>query len=123
MIFTKSLKGSYYFKRLLRKGKYSSSANITVYVLDNKRNKVNNYLGICVSKKHGNSVVRNKLKRWAKESHKEVETRLSKGKQIIVLYKKNINIDKINFNTIIKELKQNYLNLGIMNNVENNEKN
>lgn len=123
MVFTKSLKGSYYFKKCLRKGKYSSSANITTYVLDNKKNKTNNYLGICVSKKHGNSVVRNRLKRWAKEAYKELEYAMFKGKQIIILYKKNIDINDLSFHTIKNELEQNCLKLKIIDNVDNNEKN
>lgn len=104
MIFTKSLKEKYSFKYMLKKSKYISSEYITVYYLKNKNNKEKNFLGICVSKKHGNSVTRNKLKRWVREAYKELETNICKGYKIIVLYKKNINVGNINFHSLKKEL-------------------
>lgn len=104
MVFTKSLKGRYSFKYMLRKSKYISSNNITVYCLKNRDNSEENFLGICVSKKHGNSVVRNKLKRWVRESFKELESNINKGYKIIVLYKKNIDVDNVTFKIIKEEV-------------------
>ncbi len=104
MVFTNSLKGRYVFKNVLRKGKYSHEDNITVYFLKNNKNVDKNFLGICVSKKHGNSVVRNRLKRWAREAYKEIEKKIKPGFNIIILFKKNINIDGVNFHVIKKEL-------------------
>jgi len=113
MVFTKSLKGQYAFKLIFRRGEYISNNNITVYVLGNKKYVNNNFLGICVSKKHGNSVVRNKLKRWAREAYKEVEKNMKKGYNIVVLYKKNIDVDSLNFNIIKEELSECINKLGI----------
>ena len=104
MVFTKSLKGRYSFKYMLKKGKYISRNNITTYYIKNKWNENENFLGICVSKKHGNSVERNKLKRWAREAYKEIENDLNKGYKIIILYKKNVEIENINFHILKEEL-------------------
>lgn len=104
MVFTKSLKGRYSFKYMLRKSKYISNNNITVYCLKNRDDLEENFLGICVSKKHGNSVIRNKLKRWVREAYKEIETNLNKGYKIIVLYKKGIDVDNVDFHVIKEEL-------------------
>ena len=104
MVFTKSLKERYSFKYMLKRSKYISSENITVYFLKDKNNDEENFLGICVSKKHGNSVVRNRLKRWAREAYKEVENSISKGYKLIVLYKKGVDIDKIDFHVIKNEI-------------------
>jgi len=103
MVFTKSLKERYSFRYMLKKSKYISKKYITVYYLKDKNNKQENFLGICVSKKHGNSVVRNRLKRWVREAYKECEKNINKGYKIIVLYKKNINVDNINFHVLKNE--------------------
>ena len=104
MVFTKSLKERYSFKYMLKKSKYISKEYITVYYLKDKNKTEENFLGICVSKKHGNSVVRNKLKRWVREAYKELEPAIKKGYKIIVLYKKNINTENINFHVLKDEL-------------------
>lgn len=104
MVFTKSLKGQYRFKLTLKRGQYFSNKNITIYVLKNKKCDSSNFLGICVSKKHGNSVVRNRLKRWVREAYKEIEDSVEVGNNIIVLFKKNINVDEIDFHLVKKEL-------------------
>lgn len=104
MVFTKSLKERYSFKYMLKKSKYISKEYITVYFLKDKNIEDENFLGICVSKKHGNSVARNRLKRWVREAYKEIEPNINKGFKIIVLYKKNINVDNIDFHVLKEEL-------------------
>lgn len=112
MVFTSSLKGRYLFKKILKRGKYSSNENITVYVM--KNNSENNYLGICVSKKHGNSVVRNRLKRWVREGYKELENDIFRGNNIIVLFKKNIDVKILNFFKVKEEMYNSMKELGVL---------
>lgn len=104
MRYTKSLKGSVNFKRVLKQGKYVSGKNLAVYVKKNNLDE-ENYLGICVSKKHGNSVIRNKLKRWAREGYYFYENEISKGFNIVILYRKDIHINELNFNVVKGEIK------------------
>ena len=106
MRYTKSLKGSVSFKRVLKQGKYVSSKNISIYVKKNNLNNGTNRLGICVSKKHGNSVVRNKLKRWVREAYYSLENNLNKNYNIVVLYRKGIEVEKLSYNVIKDEMTQ-----------------
>ena len=104
MRYTKSLKGSVSFKRVLKQGKYVSSKNMAIYVRKNDLNNGINLLGICVSKKHGNSVVRNKLKRWVREAYYSLENVLDKNYNIVVLYRKGIDVEKIDYFIVKDEI-------------------
>ena len=104
MRYTKSLKGSVNFKRVLKQGKYVSSKVIAIYVKKNDLNGGKNLLGICVSKKHGNSVVRNKLKRWVREVYYSLENKLNKNYNIVILYRKGIDVEKLNYNVVKDEI-------------------
>lgn len=118
MRYTKSIKKEYLFKKVLTNGKYVSLQYIAVHVVPNLNiNAKYNLLGICVSKKHGNSVTRNKLKRWARETFKELELVLKKGYIIVVVYKKNIKeqLEKcdINFHTVKSEIEIALTKMGV----------
>ena len=114
MKYTKSLKGSISFKKVLKQGKYKSNNNISIYAKKNMQDN-NNYLGICVSKKHGNSVLRNKLKRWVREAYYSYENDLNTGFSIIVLFKKNIDINNIDYFAIKQEINDLFYKLGLFN--------
>ena len=71
------IKNNSVFRYILKKGRYAKGKNIVVHICSQKKERNNdnliNNLGICVSKKNGNSVARNKLKRWVRESYKNEE--------------------------------------------------
>lgn len=104
MRYTKSLKGSVNFKRVLKQGKYVAGKTLAVYIKKNNSCEENN-LGICVSKKHGNSVIRNKLKRWAREAYYFYEKEMSRGYNIVILYRKDICVNELNFNVLKDEIR------------------
>ena len=104
MKYTKSLKGSISFKRVLKQGKYVSGKNIAIYVRKNDLKSKTNLLGICVSKKHGNSVVRNKLKRWVREAYYSLENSLDKNYNIVILYRKGIDVEKMDYFAVKDEI-------------------
>ena len=104
MRYTKSLKGSINFKRVLKQGKYVSSKNIAIYVRKSDLNAGKNLLGICVSKKHGNSVIRNKLKRWVREAYYTLENSLDKNYNIVILYRKDIDVENLNYFIVKDEI-------------------
>ena len=113
MRYTKSLKGSVNFKRVLKQGKYVSGKILVVYVKNNNLDCENN-LGICVSKKHGNSVVRNKLKRWAREAYYFYEKEIKKGYNVVILYRKDIDINELNFNVVKDEINGLFIKNGLL---------
>lgn len=104
MVKTSSLKGSINFRKTLKKGKYTKSKTIGIYFLPTKKTD-RNYLGICVSKKNGNSVIRNRLKRWVKETYKEAEPTLKTGYNIVVLFKKEIVGKEVSFSQLNQEIR------------------
>lgn len=83
MIFTESLKSNVDFQRVYRNGKSFANKYLVMYVLENGTSC--NRLGISVSKKVGNSVVRHRIKRIIKESYRLHEGVFNSGLDIVVV--------------------------------------
>lgn len=77
MKYAESLKKNYEFRLVYRKGKSFANKYLVLYKYktDNKLNK----LGISVSKKVGNSVVRSRVTRLIRESYRLNEENIQKG--------------------------------------------
>jgi len=83
MIFTESLKSNRDFQVVYKKGKSFANKYLVMYVLENGTSK--NRLGISVSKKVGNSVVRHRVKRLIKESYRLHEGIFNSGLDIVIV--------------------------------------
>ena len=81
--FSESLKSNYDFQRVYKNGKSYANKYLVMYVLEN--NKENNRLGISVSKKVGNSVVRHRVTRLIRESYRLHENIFNSGLDIVVI--------------------------------------
>ena len=79
---------------------------IEIFILET--NKPINLLGIAVSKKAGNSVYRNKVKRLIRENYRLLENNIKKGNCFVILSKRNLDKNEVNFN-IIKQDMENIL--------------
>ena len=111
------IKNNSVFRYILKKGKYAKGKNIVVHICSQKKERNNdnliNNLGICVSKKNGNSVARNKLKRKVRKSYKNEEENIKKGINIVVLFKKNCIIENVDYNSINDDIKKCFKELGL----------
>lgn len=83
MKFSEALKNNEDFKEIYRTGKSFANKYLIMYV---KKNDLSlNRLGISVSKKVGNSVVRHRITRLIRESYRLSEDSFLKGLDIIVM--------------------------------------
>lgn len=87
MIYTESLKKNKDFSNVYGKGISRANRYIVMYVMKNGSNK--NRLGISVSKKVGNSVVRHRQKRLVKESYRLNEEKFHTGYDIVIVVRTN----------------------------------
>ena len=83
MKYSESLKKNKDFQYIYRKGKSYANKYLVMYVLENGTSQ--NRLGISVSKKVGNSIVRHRLTRLIRESYRLQEERFRCGLDIIVI--------------------------------------
>ncbi|MBR2949008.1 MAG: ribonuclease P protein component [Lachnospiraceae bacterium] len=82
MRFTESLRKNRQFQEVYKTGKSRANKYLVMYVSENHQEK--NYLGISVSKKVGNSVVRHRVKRLVKESYRLHEDIFNSGLIIVI---------------------------------------
>ena len=83
MKFSESLKKNKDFLSVYRNGKSFANKVLVMYIIPNELNK--NRLGISVSKKVGNSVVRHHLTRLIRESYRLSEEHFRCGYDIVVI--------------------------------------
>lgn len=87
MKFSDSLKKNREFQHVYRNGKSYANKYLIMYVLKNDLD--TNRIGISVSKKVGNSVVRHRLTRLIRESYRLHEEMFNRGLDIVVLARAN----------------------------------
>ncbi|MBM4235064.1 MAG: ribonuclease P protein component [Firmicutes bacterium] len=94
------LKKNWEFKRVYRYGRTVVSKNIVLYYCPNGSEC--NRIGFSISKKVGGSVIRNRIKRFFKEAFLNLENRLKKGYDIILIAR-NPSAD-LDFHEALREL-------------------
>lgn len=83
MKYSESLKKNKDFQQVYRHGTSKANRYLVMYVLENQYMK--NRLGISVSKKVGNSIVRHRLTRLIRESYRLNEERFRCGLDMVVI--------------------------------------
>ena len=79
------------FQRIYRKGRYAVSKSLAVYMQPNSLQK--NRIGITASKKYGNSVRRNRIRRLIKESWLLLQDKLVLGYDFVIVARKPENVE------------------------------
>ena len=87
MKFSESLKRNADFQNVYNNGKSYANRHLVLYVLDNQTG--HNRLGISVSKKVGNSVVRHRVTRLIRESYRLHEDMFNSGLDMVVIARKS----------------------------------
>lgn len=83
MKFSESLKKNKDFQTVYRNGKSYGNKYLVMYLLKNDLEK--NRVGISVSKKVGNSIVRHRLTRLIRESYRLQEERFQCGMDLVII--------------------------------------
>ena len=86
---SESLKKNQDFQKVYRNGTSKGNRYLVMYVLKNQYMK--NRLGISVSKKVGNSVVRHRITRLVRESYRLNESLFKKDLDIVVIARNSAN--------------------------------
>ena len=87
MKFSESLKKNKDFSKVYNNGKSFANRYLVMYVLENHT--PNNRLGISVSKKVGNSVIRHHITRLIRESYRLQEDMFNSGLDIVFIARSN----------------------------------
>jgi ribonuclease P protein component len=100
LILDKRLKKQKDFNLVFNKGKKIYSNSLTLIYLKSEELK----FGICVSKKHGKAVLRNRIKRLVRAAFKSFEKNINKNYFIVIIPK--VNDDKVyDYHVFLKDLK------------------
>lgn len=83
MKFSESLKKNEDFRSVYSSGKSYANKYLVMYIVENHQNR--NRLGISVSKKVGNSIVRHRVTRLVRESYRLHEHIFNSGLDIVVV--------------------------------------
>ena len=111
MNFSESLKKNSDFKNVYSRGKSYANKYLVMYVLENNLGK--NRIGISVSKKVGNSVVRHTITRLVRESYRLHENIFNSGLDIVVVARKSASAVRY------AEIESALLHLGKLHNIIN----
>ena len=87
MQFSESLKKNHQFQNVYKNGKSYANKYLIMYVLENGTD--SNRIGISVSKKVGNSIVRHRVARLVRESYRLHEDMFNSGLDIVVVARNN----------------------------------
>ena len=113
MKFSESLKKNIDFQNVYSSGKSYANRYLVMYVLENQSNK--NRIGISVSKKVGNSVIRHHLTRLIRESYRLHEDMFNSGLDIVVIAR--VTARGVSF----REIESALLHLGGLHNIIHQE--
>lgn len=113
MKFSESLKKNKDFQIVYNHGKSFANRFLVMYVL--KNDKDTNRLGISVSKKVGNSVIRHHVTRLIRESYRLHEEMFNSGLDIVVIARSTAA------NASYKEIESALLHLGSLHKINNEQ--
>ncbi len=119
MLHTIRLKRNKVFKYILKNGEFFKGKYVSIHITKINKNTDNvdrNYFGICISKKNGNSVNRNKIKRWVREIYKNMEINLKTGYNIVIVIKKYVTVYNTDYHKLYDDIENIFKGLDLYEN-------
>jgi len=101
MITQQKLKKNYEFKKVYNEGRYYVEKYVVMYIVMN--NSASNRVGFSVSKKVGNSVVRNRVKRLMKEIYRQYAMNMKLGYDLV--FTARVGSGSVDYSNIEKNIK------------------
>ncbi len=98
------------FHRVYSKGKYAASTTLVVNYINNRLDYTR--IGITASKKVGNAVKRNRMRRLIKENIRQLFYKLPKGIDLVLVARKSDS--QATFDTVGKEMRYLFYKLGLL---------
>ncbi|GAA4076894.1 ribonuclease P protein component [Amphibacillus indicireducens] len=95
------LKSNDEFQKVFKQGKSFANRQLVLYYLP-KQDQSNFRVGLSVSKKIGNAVVRNKVKRYLRQAIHEMETKINQEYDLVIIARQPVK--EMNFHQIKKSL-------------------
>ena len=117
MKYSVSLKSNRDFRRLYSRGKRAVSPTMAVYVRRGRPGQ--NRLGITVSKKLGNAVTRNKVRRRLREIYRLHEEEFLSGRDIVIVAR--TRAVHVSYWTLDRDLTRLFKRLGLLRPAEKGE--
>ena len=113
MKHSESLKKNMDFQNVYKNGKSYANKYLVMYILENQTNR--NRIGISVSKKVGNSVIRHRITRLIRESYRLQEEMFNSSLDIVVIARRTAS--EVSY----KEIESALLHLGNLHGILKNE--
>lgn len=110
---TEILKKNYEINKVIKYGKFYGGQYLIFFILPNKEKK--NYICVAVTKKTGNSVIRNRIKRKLRENYRLMEEKILFGYNIVVMWKKTAEAENASFENIKNDFEYVFKKANILN--------
>ncbi len=110
---TIKLKKNYEFNGVFKKGKYSRGKFLECFYRKKSNEKSINSIGIAISTKVCKAVKRNLIKRRILSAYTKIEEDLKTGYEIVILWKKNVEIKNSSFENILEDMTNIFKNIGL----------
>lgn len=103
---TITIKKNFEIKYILAKGNWTRGKYVTIYFKKSEKLKDINKICFIASKKSGNSVWRNRIKRLLRQAYTDLEGKTKKGYNILIMWKSTQNPYNINCNVIYNDIEK-----------------
>lgn len=109
-----SIKDSYRFRQAITKGRWASGRVVSIHTINNRGDR--NRIGISISKKTGNAVKRNTIKRRIRAAYTQLykNVNINEKQDMVVIVKNNIDFSQFTYINIYEDMERLMVKLKII---------